>query len=132
MTISKEAVEAAYEGFIAQLKKSGWTSCDSRYIAHEKRAIEAAITALLATGEVVVNKWQPIETAPRDGTVFVAVNARGDKWPPNPYMLCFSTAEAEGITYTAEAGWKQVGHDWPSYPTHWQPLPKPPAQKEGV
>lgn len=43
---SEEMVEAGYAAFIAQLKTDGWSNCDHRYIASEKRAIAAAIEAI--------------------------------------------------------------------------------------
>ena len=63
--------------------------------------------------------WQPIETAPKNGTKFLAY------WPPSDdewvvlYAICHFS----------------FGTIWPSWidekdmPTHWMPLPEPP--KEG-
>lgn len=84
--------------------------------------------------------WQPIKTAPRDGT---AVLVMRDIWPGT------ATGRAEDCnghnTYVA-AWWgdeddNSVGQ-WTCYmdsvydprcpvePTHWMPLPNPPAQEE--
>lgn len=49
--------------------------------------------------------WQPIETAPRDGTAIFFCNAAGGRWV-GQYLTCKSDA------------------------THWQPLPEPPTRKE--
>ncbi len=65
----------------------------------DDRAAEAANAA----------RWQPIETAPRDGR-FVFVSDSG-----TAIMACW-----EGTVWL----------DWASYPfhpTHWMPLPQPPA-----
>lgn len=62
--------------------------------------------------------WQPIETAPKDGSVFIAawkcdgsgdIIVSGDVhwWRPRRQFL----SVADGLIY----------------PTHWQPLPAPPA-----
>ena len=70
--------------------------------------------------------WQPIETAPKDGTriiIFEDGCVRISRWyvhymngAPNPHRA---------------PEWKQdvmYGHDYygPIKPTHWMPLPKPP------
>lgn len=79
--------------------------------------------------------WQPIETAPKDGTEFLALASNG--W----YVLASAPAEAikEGWPY---AWWRTSGGT--RYPvvethpanslsdtglllTHWQPLPAPPG-----
>lgn len=67
--------------------------------------------------------WQPIETAPRDGTVIIVPG---------------------GIAYWRErlnhwegpAGWYTItGFDWPGRPilwdvTHWMPTPEPPVSPQ--
>jgi hypothetical protein len=69
--------------------------------------------------------WQPIETAPRDGTFFVAVNANNAR-VPNPYFICYSDQPEAGDHFAEGAGWRCPGRDWPVYPTHWLPLPPTP------
>jgi hypothetical protein len=64
--------------------------------------------------------WQPIETAPKDGTqILLAVYFSGAGW---------------GI---AAGGWEQKRSHWWSWmfnggddaqPTHWMPLPDPPPE----
>lgn len=65
-------------------------------------------------------EWQPIETAPRDGTVILAY------WP--------SSSWGDGYTYIHPVVFYdgQWIHDWDRDeettldPTHWMPLPTPP------
>lgn len=63
--------------------------------------------------------WQPIETAPRDGTWVWAF------WPvqngcDQQRVTCWVADE--------EGGWMDAADyvDW-TQPTHWQPLPPPPG-----
>jgi hypothetical protein len=64
-------------------------------------------------------EWQPIETAPKDGTQII-----GFRWPCEdnrkawPHMC--SIAHWDGFNWR----WMN-GHYLP--PTHWMPLPEPPA-----
>jgi hypothetical protein len=53
--------------------------------------------------------WQPIETAPKDGTVII-VYAPG----------FFQTAAWTG------GGWTNASDSWLEDVTHWMPLPEPP------
>jgi hypothetical protein len=59
-----------------------------------------------------MTEWQPIETAPKDGTLIIVPG---------------------GLAYWRnDEGWHTVtGEDWPGKPirwevTHWMPLPEPP------
>lgn len=76
-----------------------------------------------------MSKWQPIETAPKDGTIF-------DVW--------LGDADASDVGYYCTAGTRRsTGWSWRSgkfrpcgglgvivptfvIPTHWMPLPDPP------
>jgi len=81
--------------------------------------LEAELAALKAE-----NEWQPIETAPKDGTVFLGYK-RGQfrecyKVPRDDCdMWCF------GGTSGADDLFPNIK------PTHWMPLPKPPAMAQG-
>jgi hypothetical protein len=60
-------------------------------------------------------QWQPIETAPKDGTEILVFGESGvatDSWSPGCYV---------SETEDAEAGWSMLGH------THWMPLPPAPG-----
>jgi len=63
------------------------------------------------TGQV--GAWQPIGTAPKDGTQIIVTNG----------ILRLAVRWWHGI------GWSDSGRDtllWETEPTHWMPLPRPP------
>ena len=63
--------------------------------------------------------WKPIETAPRDGQAILAT-ARGH----TPIVVYWCD--------WLEAHWQPLGHAWREVaPTHWMPLPQPPAPSLG-
>lgn len=66
------------------------------------------------------NAWQPIATAPRDGTT-VLLWVRWQNAPPGPAI-----AQWDGL----RSGWKRLGVARPiasTIVTHWLPLPAGPA-----
>ena len=61
-----------------------------------------------------MSDWQPIETAPKDGTKILA-------WEFDDYTIAWW-----GVSTGGWYGW-MFSDDWiRCYPTHWQPLPAPP------
>lgn len=75
-----------------------------------------------AVGGIAADDWQPIATAPRDGTSFLAWDSDG-----MVMAVCYFSTDA---TLCFEATGSIVEHDadddagfWPS---HWQPRPEPP------
>jgi uncharacterized protein DUF551 len=80
-----------------------------------------------------MSEWQPIETAPKDGTWILG-------WMPYDsgggeagfaYVMAYSKFgnEAARVRYGGEGYWHEAGGeaDWMLGPTHWMPLPKAPA-----
>lgn len=77
--------------------------------------------------------WQPIDTAPKDGTQILLCGGVFD-WDGS-YCTPESRPKLEVVVL---ASWKSLrdaftapantGHDdeWYYYPTHWLPLPEPP------
>jgi hypothetical protein len=64
-------------------------------------------------------KWQPIETAPKDGTevlIFQRIKDQGEK-----DLLHLAVASWEGSYWDDRIDMPP----WPK-PTHWMPLPDPP------
>lgn len=74
-----------------------------------------------------MSEWQPIETAPKDGTKVLAGRFTGKpKADYEGYM-----AVDQWNTPSKTRGWSGWGRFndqyWPA--THWMPLPAPPAQQ---
>ena len=75
-----------------------------------------------------VSPWQPIETAPRDGTKILVFHPDMGVEITEWYEITQTNyVEFEGGLYRKEraifyAGWNNNGH----HATHWQPLPEPP------
>ncbi len=55
-------------------------------------------------------QWQPIETAPRDGTPLLV-------WD----------GDVPIIAYWHRAAWRYSPKGYTCHPTHWMPLPPPPG-----
>ena len=75
-------------------------------------------------GWCVMTDWQPIETAPKDGTNILAwpcSDGWGDEYFPYVVQWVDANEYHEGMWREA-AGEK---YDWFN-PTHWMPLPEPP------
>lgn len=66
--------------------------------------------------------WQPIETAPKDGTWILGYESRigmNTKYVPHEVIRWIAFSEK----------WRNSA-DQLSEPTHWMPLPAPPAVKD--
>ena len=72
------------------------------------KELRAELAALKAE-----NEWQPIETAPKDGSHFIGAEFYDDKWWYEEIWWSYS--------------WEFSGGNFVTRPTHWMPLPKPPA-----
>lgn len=100
---------------------------------HVLPALNVARHALSVDAQPVAEAWQPIETAPKDGRMFLVwVEAArfGEDDNGQPFEQDCSTADF--------AEWRKCGDDGyinyfahpfadREYATHWQPLPAPPA-----
>lgn len=65
----------------------------------------------------VFGEWQPIETAPRDGTI---IRVRQGSWTP-----------VHGYFAGGEWRFVEYAHPNPAHLTHWMPLPPAPLGREG-
>lgn len=72
-------------------------------------------------------EWQPIETAPKDGTWFLAISAGRDKWTGAQFRPAIVMINPDG-NYVADDISDEYAEATPSeWPlTHWMPLPKEP------
>ena len=69
-----------------------------------------------------MSEWQPIDTAPKDGTPFIgAIQWDADEWEILRMVWSESTANFIDATYAPFAESQEQ-------PTHWMPLPAPPAK----
>ena len=95
-----------------------------RALAAEVRA-ETVETALSASREREARmRWQPIETAPKDGKVIVVRHNRGTwLYPKDQANICCVCVFWDG------GRWNQFGPDSfnENTITHWMPLPAPPG-----
>ena len=62
------------------------------------------------------SQWQPIDTAPKDGTLVVVYD--GDPGCPIEMARYFED----------NSGWFDDAHGFRLKPTYWQPLPEPPQE----
>ena len=82
-----------------------------------------------------MTKWQPIETAPRDGAIFDAwLGETDDAFSPDSADIAFYCTKGT----RRSPGWHWKGGKFRPYvegpvtlttfvqPTHWMPLPEPP------
>lgn len=120
MTPDRATLEAALDDDLLYaatdeiIERDGGYPCANRthntMSAMRRVLVDRLVEALRPTGE-----WQPIETAPKDGTWILVVTSYGcklvqwdiDHWCQNPMLL--------------------GGACYPGIPTHWQPLPGAPA-----
>jgi hypothetical protein len=95
-----------------------------------------------------MQEWQPIETAPRDGTPFVALNADLEchvaKFDDDGRMCRRSHQQRFAQThivrgddkilkdeqFSFDTSWSLWTRGYDFEPTHWQPLPSPPKARE--
>lgn len=75
-----------------------------------------------------LSEWQPIETAPKDGTKLLLFVVQ----EPDDYCRAVGLPEGWSAIEVGEYSWHCSGHEhgWEhptaGSPTHWMPLPQPP------
>lgn len=114
----------------------------------ERDSLRAEIEKLQARASLPavepVSQWQPIETAPKDGTVVVLGRVGDDDVASVVTTGHWQKAEEDGVDYMgSDAGFvdehyqefspgRSFGNPKymhaPSQPTHWQPIPQPPKE----
>lgn len=117
--IDEKALEAAFDAFEplssvlryrgkTPLGRSNWHACD-------RMALEAAITAYLSA---LPAGWQPIETAPKDGTRVLGCNGESVE------VIFWARDIERWFNQSSEISL------WGAFPpTHWRPLPEPPGSE---
>ena len=90
--------------------KNGFVTCDPAALMN---AIDSALQQAIADERA--RQWQPIETAPRDGTKLLVFCETGIA-----VVHCFKPPLGSDRWLTVDGGYEIE-------PTHWQPLPPPPA-----
>lgn len=74
----------------------------------------------VSQGDMNVGLWQPIETAPKDGTEILSWSNRQNILP---VVFCRFREVFVMAIYDDETGELEVSE---CAPTHWMPLPQPP------
>lgn len=139
--MTKDEIILAQQVRIEQLKYAlsvGWSpyyinGIDARKLANEALATPDDLSALRAHDEKLLApyQWQPIETAPKDGTAILISNGKG-AWvakykdvyqsgfkPNNPWLSLM--LNKDHIPKRLQFGG----------PTHWMPLPSTEAIEKG-
>ena len=104
-----------------------WTKLELEEIeAYGKKCFEAGSKqAEVAALPVQPDAWQPIETAPRDGTAYLAYASGLDLWienqPDNHYA-------GEWYFDQSRRQWRGHAHHDAREATNWMPLPKEPTK----
>ena len=86
------------------------------------------------SAEPLFGIWQPIETAPKDGTWVLAISTPEGR----PLSLCHDSSAETFYDWMSDSffsgGWTDYTNDGPPYhhttrhePTHWMPLPPNPV-----
>lgn len=101
----------------------------SKVFDTDEQMAEAALNA--ASAELAECKrdaeWQPIDTAPKDGTTVILGRDMGDFGFVRGYGN-FDGKEGSFVSGWISHGFSRVhGNLGLAHPTHWMPLPKPPA-----
>lgn len=75
-----------------------------------------------------MSEWQPIETAPKDGTAVWAIEDGAPHGLTMPhYVVVFWAPSAR---YSARGFWQCADRALVAQPTHWMPLPDPPKDAQ--
>lgn len=98
---------------------------DCEYPNETANDVAALLNRAYAAGvEAAKPKWQPIETAPMDGTYVMLAITRQDP-PGYGFVAEGFYEEYNGQWYAANTHWTDA-HDGLLRPDAWQPLPSPP------
>ncbi len=91
-----------------------------------RELLEADAENLALSEPQAAQDWQPIETAPKDGTTIIAYSPGGTYQNGIAYPACVGTAYWRNAD-TLNPGMWCGPYNPRGYPTHWQPMPAPPV-----
>jgi hypothetical protein len=74
--------------------------------------------------------WQPIETAPRDGTEFDVWVSHHECYTNAPKRIANCRYIGEELQYKHSHGWFPLHRPFKVIVTHWMPLPAAPTEGE--
>lgn len=80
-------------------------------------------------------KWQPIETAPKEQDQHGLSQRILLGFAPDEENYTLPTVEGFWRSMGSMSGWRSCmdpGNPWPLTPTHWAPMPDPPAKLADV
>ncbi|MCA0276314.1 MAG: hypothetical protein LCH86_09935 [Proteobacteria bacterium] len=81
--------------------------------------------------ELEAGGWQPIETAPKDGTVVILYCPQGDGNPGSTYRVTVGnwwSSQDDQEPWEGWVSWDGGFSEDTMMPTLWQPLPAPPSR----
>ena len=114
---------------IASLLSSIFESCVSNAKTLDLDCYGASSLVAQFANQILneAQQWRPIESAPRSTSTYIlGYNANGH----GEYFLMRTAYSDDAKVYAVGAGFMEKYSEWPCYPTHWIPLPPPPAQTE--
>ncbi len=96
-------------------------------LAQRLRAEADSRSAPQAVNESLTTAWQPIETAPKDGTEVLVCCEHPNLYSPTTGVWATYHPNSQGVETwrTSAIGGNKMGNV-----THWMPLPSPPASNE--
>ena len=127
MTPTEKMIEAAAESLRTNcIGEIIWDACDIK--EYWRDIAKHALAAALAVAE---NGWQPIETAPKDGTDILICRVGETEieitqWCSykNSHFVELSNGDFRKVNDEPTEFWNGNGHR----ATHWHPLPSPPEE----
>lgn len=106
---------------LSRLRCAQLGGVNDMWIAAEREVSQARIelAAVTAHRDALLKEhaWQPIETAPKDGTSIIVLSPTGNVWCNVKW--CVRQRTGERWTHFMQGGLKFE-------PTHWMPMPKAP------
>lgn len=113
-----------------------WVYANAGLVLPDAEAEHKARAAVLARMAGKVPTWQPIESAPKDGSWIIIANAKWDKYPKAKRDVIYEDVgvfygwvfEDDQICFGVDSGtlgWNEDVADG-DMPTHWMPLPAAP------